>query len=670
LPSDADPATPRRRSRSPAIVALALASIATLAFAVRFACEPELREGVPRRFVSPDCLYHMRRATFAVAHFPRIPILDPLIDFPRGAVGIWPPLFDVALALPARVFHGAAASREEIAAGASAAIPFLGALAVLAAALFAGAARRDAAIPVALFVALCGAHVQYSQYGHTDQHVAESLTSLVALGCFLRARARPGPGREALAGAMLGIAALTWQGAICWGALYALVLALDTVRRPPGEVFRAAATVFGVAALVDAAGVAYWVRGEAVPFTFISFGPFQPVFLAAMAGGVIAIDALRSGFRKDPPRSLVKHAAALILLAGILRGRIPGLARNLAGGIGYVTRTSRGEAGAGGLTSFPREMLLQIYEVRPLLADGFRLALDTLSLAFFLVPIAIAVWIARALRGPRRSEHLALSGWALLTLWLALSQRLNIYYAAPLAALAGWEVARQIATRVSRARARVATSRRLTARLRVGIALALLLTALPGLRRQIRTHYAPGDDLIATMEWARTRLPHAVAAYDARFLPPPGAVPELDRAEAMLSPWALGHFVTFYAELPAPADGFGYGFMDSIRFFLAESEEDALGIARDRRSRWIAVTDLTPKMNDYAKILGRPPYISLDTNRAALTPAYFRTMQSRLYDFDGAGPAPLARFHLVHASRTGSLRGGRIVARWKIFEIR
>jgi hypothetical protein len=389
-----------------------------------------------------------------------------------------------------------------------------------------------------------------------------------------------------------------------------------------------------------------------------------------MAGGVIAIDAVRSAFRKDPPRSLVKHAAVLLLLAGLLRGRIPDLARNLAGGIGYVTRTSRGASGAGGLTSFPREMLLQIYEVRPLLAGGLRLAFDTLSLAFFLVPIAIVVWTARALRGPRRSEHLALSGWAILTLWLALSQRLNIYYAAPLAALAGWEVARQIATRTSRAWAPPASSRRIGTRVRAGIALALLLTALPGLRRQLATRYAPGDDLIATMEWARTNLPHAVSAYDARFLPPPAAVPELDRAEAMLSPWALGHFVTFYAELPAPADGFGYGFMDSIRFFLSESEEEALAIARDRRSRWIAATDLTPKMNDYAKLLGRAPYVSLEGNRAVPMPAYFRTMQSRLYDFDGAGPAPLGRFHLVHASRTGSLRGGRIVARWKIFEIR
>jgi len=531
----------------------------------------------------------MRRATFAVAHFPRIPVFDPLIDFPKGGVGIWPPLFDVALALPARMLYGAAASRDAIA-------------------------------------------------------------------------------TEAAAGLALGLAALTWQGAICWGALYGLVLAIDALRRPSAEIFRATAIVFGAAALVDAAGVAYWVRGESVPFTFISFGAFQPAFLGSMAAGTIAVAAAIGLLRRERPSAFLPHLASLALLAAILRRRIPDIARNLAGGIGYVTKTSHGAAVPGGLTSFPREMLRQIYEVRPLFGDGFHLAFDTLSAAFFLVPIAVAIWIARAIRGPRRSAHLALSGWALLTLWLALSQRLNIYYAAPLAALAGWEISRQAGTRAARAWARL-PGNRASARIRIAVAVGLLITAIPGLRRQLATRYAPGDDLIATMEWVRTRLPHAVSAYDARFLPPVSAVPELDRAESMLSPWALGHFVTFYGELPAPADAFGYGFDDSVRFFLAPTEEEALAITRRRRTRWIAATDLSPKMNDYAKILGLPPPIVVRDGRPEATPAYFRTMQSRLYDFDGAGAEPLAHFRLIHASRTGTMRGSLFIARWKIFEV-
>ena len=57
-------------------------------------------------------------------------------------------------------------------------------------------------------------------------------------------------------------------------------------------------------------------------------------------------------------------------------------------------------------------------------------------------------------------------------------------------------------------------------------------------------------------------------------------------------------------------------------------------------------------------------------------PAYFRTLQSRLYDFDGLGMRAegleiprLKRFRLVHQSRTGNRRGGRFLARWKLFEI-
>ncbi|HET7452305.1 MAG TPA: hypothetical protein VFL12_06155 [Thermoanaerobaculia bacterium] len=644
------------------MLAAGLSAAALLGFAIRFACEPELREA-PRRFVSPDCLYHMRRAVFAAAHFPRIPIFDPLIDFPKGAVGIWPPLFDVALALPARVLHGSGATREQVAAAASVVPPILGALAILAAGVFAERARRGAGIPVAIFVAVCGAHIQYSQYGHTDQHVAESLTSLAALALFLRARARPGPAAEIAAGAALGIAALTWQGAICWGALFALVLAIEAFRRPEGEIFRGAAFILGAAAAVDAAGVAFWIRGEAVPFTFISFGPFQPAFLLALAAGAIVVDGAILLFRGQWRPSAIRMTVAAAFLA-LVGGRASDLARNFAGGIGYVTRSSRGASAAGGLTSFPREMLRQIYEVRPLFADGSRLAWDVLSAAFFLSPIALAIWLGRAARGPRRALHLALAAWAALTLGLALSQRLNIYYAAPLAGLAGWETVRQVSVRIGR-RLRM----RSAGPMRLAAAVLLLATALPGLRRQLATRYAPGDDLVRTMEWARANLPHAVSAYDARFLPPMRPVPELARAEGMLSPWALGHFVTWDAELPAPADAFGYGFLDSIRFFLSESEDEALAIARARRARWVAVTDLTPKMNDYAMVLGRPPYLIPSARGMDAAPAYFRTMQSRLHDFDGAGPYPLSRFRLVHASSTGALRGGRFVAQWKIFEV-
>jgi len=216
--------TPRR------VFWIGLAAVFLLALAVRLTAEKSLRQTSPARFVSPDCLYHMRRARFAVAHFPRIPFFDPTIDYPAGAVSIWPPFFDLALALPARVLFGAAATRVQIERLASFVPPVLGSLAVVAAALLASRIRRGYALPAAGFVALCGAHVQYSQYGHTDQHVAESLTSLVAIALFVRAREKPGIAREALSAAGLAAAVLTWQGAICWGVMIAAVLVFDAFR--------------------------------------------------------------------------------------------------------------------------------------------------------------------------------------------------------------------------------------------------------------------------------------------------------------------------------------------------------------------------------------------------------------------------------------------------------
>ncbi len=98
-------------------------------------------------------------------------------------------------------------------------------------------------------------------------------------------------------------------------------------------------------------------------------------------------------------------------------------------------------------------------------------------------------------------------------------------------------------------------------------------------RRRLAAVRVPGSDFFETLEWMRRELPHAVDAYDARLLsatPPPA----LAGAGSVLAPWSLGHRILYGAELPVVANNFGYGFLDSIRFFLAGSEEEALAIAR------------------------------------------------------------------------------------------
>jgi asparagine N-glycosylation enzyme membrane subunit Stt3 len=199
----------------------------------------------------------------------------------------------------------------------------------------------------------------------------------------------------------------------------------------------------------------------------------------------------------------------------------------------------------------------------------------------------------------------------------------------------------------------------------------------PGLRRELSAVRVPGADLFETLRWMRASLPRdGPDAYAPGLLDFPPRAPGLDRARAVLAPWSLGHLVLYEAERPVVANNFGYGFVDSIRFFLAESEDDALQVADARRARWVVVADLVPRMNDYAAVLGRPPYLVAGPRGLEPTAAYFRTMQSRLFDFDGKGARlpgldvpPLSRFRLLHRSRTGTARGGRFLPRWRVFEI-
>ena len=665
------------RSRR-AVLLLGLAVAVLLGTALRLGTYRQLQTGSRTRAVSSDDYYHLRRARFAVAHFPSTIIFDPLMNFPRGGVAIWPPLFDLTLAVPSLVLHGRDASGSDVEREA-AWIPLLFAAGsvVLAGLLARRLSGTPAGIAAAIFVAASPGHILWTQYGHVEQHCAESFFGLGALLAYVASRERPlAPGnarREALAGVALALAVLAWQGAIYWGAIFALALFLESLRTR-AVVFRAAVLTLALPAAIVAAATAAWTRGVTPPFTYVSFGFFQPTFLAGLAAGLVLLDTIAGvSRRRIPRRGLLLRAAFLIASLLVLAPFAGDVVRSSAGGIGYVAGRTHEMSGETGYVSYPSAWLKGIFEARPLLADGIGGPLRQLSLALLLVPIALVVWARRALARCRTGVHAALVVWGVVTLFLALSQRVNVYYAVPLCALALVEAGRFVAAAIRR-RTR-SGSRPPRTRIATLVWVALALPMIPGILEELRSERVAGSDLFATLDWMHRSLPRTVDPFDARLLAPPGP-PELARADAVLAPWSLGHLLLYEAEQPVVANNFGYGFIDSIRFFLSESEEEAFEIARARRARWILATDLVPRMNDYAGYLGKAPPLEVTSAGLVPSPAYFRTMQSRLYDFDGRGiersgvsVPPLTSFRLVFSSRTGILRGGRVVSSWKVFEI-
>ena len=667
-----------RRRRAAFLLGAAAALAAGLAF--RLATRPQIAGGPRVRALSSDAYYHLRRARFAAAHFPRTVVFDPLMNYPEGGVPIWPPLYDLALAAPALIAHGPSASADAVERGA-AWVPLLFAAGSI---LLAGALGRllfgtAGGIAAALFVACAPGHILWTQYGHTDQHAAESFFGLLVVFLFVSSRRNPGGPRglrlEVATGVALGLAVATWQGAICWGAVIALSLMLEALTRRE-SVARAVLATLGVAAAIALAATAAWVGGRELPFTYVSFGYFQPLFLASLAAGTLLLDTVVAAARRQLSRRDL--AVRILGLCAAALAALPfadELAGGLVAGLGYVMRQTKEAAGPGGYVSYPSAWLKGIFETRPLLADGLGLPLRQLSGAFLLAPIAVLLWVARALRRVAPGVHWALAVWGAVSLFLALSQRLNVYYAVPVCALAAAEAARWVTVRLRRRAPGNKRPRR--ALVFAAAVFGLALPMLPGIREELRAVRVPGSDLFATLDWMREGLPHAINPYDPRLLDAAPGGRAFAGSWAVMGPWSLGHLVLYNAELPVVANNFGYGFIDSIRFFLAPSEEEAVAIARERKVRWVIVTDIAPRMNDYASYLGRPPVLDDSAGAGARPlPAYFRTLQSRLYDFDGRGGrvggleiAPLARFRLIHQSASAIPRGGRWLARWKVFEI-
>ena len=96
-----------------AAVAAVLAA-AALGFGLRLNTRTQLAAGRRVRALGSDDQYHLRRARFAVANFPRTIVFDRLMNVPVGGVPIWPPLYDLMLAAPTRALHGAGASGEQL----------------------------------------------------------------------------------------------------------------------------------------------------------------------------------------------------------------------------------------------------------------------------------------------------------------------------------------------------------------------------------------------------------------------------------------------------------------------------------------------------------------------------------------------------------------------------
>ncbi|HPA52466.1 MAG TPA: STT3 domain-containing protein [Thermoanaerobaculia bacterium] len=624
--------SPARTGRNELVL---LATVFTVALGVRLLSVAAATEG-GLRLGSPDAYAHLRRATAITRSFPAVTVRDPWLNHPDGGVFIWPPAFDLLGGGISRLAFGADATRDEVARVLAVLPPLLGALHVVPLFFLARRvlSRRRALLAACAYSVLPVAAV-WSQFGHADQHVAETLLLLLLLLALARTRVagerRASFGRAFAAGAALAAMVLTWQGAVFAGVL-SFAWAAFALR--PSVAVTFAVSSAGLTAL----GTLPYASGLELPFTFVSFGWFQPALLLAGASAVAAIAAARS-------RGIARRACAGLgfLLLAATAPVAPDLARGLFGGARYVVShtagVARDEMARGGYLSYPKDWIGLIAESRPLLRPPFlatlRNAVEESSPGIVLLPVAVALWVRR------RPDRRLLGLFGAVLLLMTLSQQRNGYYLAPFAALALAEALARFAPRgVMRPRP-------------AAVAAASLLVVLPGLPhygRIVTYAGAPGTDLVETLERLGSLYP---PPFDAAG----HTVPEPGSAAGVFCPWSAGHFVTALSGYPAAADPFGYGFRRQARLYTTPDDAEAARILREARCAWLFTTDLRAVLPAYAAAAGRPP-----TPLAA-------TFAVRVHE--SASPRPLPFLELAIDSRTAyRAPDGRVVPRFRVFRVR
>ena len=333
------------------------------------------------------------------AHFPRTILFDPLMNFPAGGVAIWPPLFDLALAAPARLAHGAdaPAGRGRAGRGVGARRPRGRRRSCSRACSRGGStAARPAPPPRSFSRSAPGTSSGRSTRTPTSTWPSRSAACSRSGSSSRAARSRTLPGNAAARGRRGRRARARGPDLAGRDLLGRDLRARARSARPSRtrrSTLRAAVWTLGLPAAVAGAATAAWLGWLSPPLTYVSFGFFQPLFLAALCGGTAALDlAARAAARgrrraaRSPARSPSWRSRPPPRCPSRGTSR-PGLVQRRR--LRRRERRTRSPARAGYI-SYPKDWLKGIFEARPLLADGPGLALAQLSLGFFLAPLAVA----------------------------------------------------------------------------------------------------------------------------------------------------------------------------------------------------------------------------------------------------------------------------------------
>ncbi|HXV59383.1 MAG TPA: STT3 domain-containing protein [Vicinamibacteria bacterium] len=506
-------------------------------------------------FHGTDGWYHMRRIVHAVENDLRLtdfPKPDPYLNYPDGGEGYWGPLFDLSIAAGLRVFGVAERTEQE---SIAAVIPaYLGALCSVGVFLAGWSAFGwGTGLAAAVLLAILPGHITYSQLGHLDHHVLESLLFVLLLAAFVGLLRAPSRTLVVASSALtLGLFLTTPITSIVHVMVLTAYAIVEVRSRGASARYLSVSLVFAAILLLPVC--LYWIATPTGGLRTWGGLPRWLLFerLSLLQPLVLLLAAVATSIAE---RMSVRLASAGTVLVAILLWP-------LLAGLGVLLRQSPDVA-------FTSEMQ-SILHVPGQAGVSVWPGIDLFGLFFPLVGLIAAyrLW--------REPLHRGIWAATLVGFGLALVQVRFIY----------------------------------TFSVFMVLLLARLPTVLP--RHRWLGAVAVAASLFPCINWMdalahrkhyRTITP---AMYDAllwlRETTPPGT------DTSVLASWDLGHAIVYLAERPVVADPFNHGFEPMARYFTSVDPDEARALLEEKRVAYVIPMNLGhPYLRDMFLAYARRP---------------------------------------------------------------
>ncbi|MCX7918425.1 MAG: glycosyltransferase family 39 protein [bacterium] len=658
-------------------------------------------------FFEQDPYYHLRRVFLALSHHFYIPSYDSYSGFPQGLYCFWPSFYDLLIAIPAWLIGFGKPTRYIVELIAAFVPPILGALTLISVYLLTKEVfNKKIGLFTAFFYALLPGHIYWTLIGRPDHHSAEPIFPLLMfwfLLLSLKQQRSEASGQKLertlptvyslrlpiLTGVMLVCSLLVWPGALIFIGilvLYLLILISIAHGDKPKTIYltKLNITIFGTAFLIllPICASTYW--GKHFLFAYDALSWFHIVLICGILGILILLGYLSLWFSNQPRwRYVLSGLWFLIVLYIIIYLILPTFTSHFMNGIGWVIKSD--------------PWLKTITEFQPLfISMGVFSAFRPTSFfgyGFYLLPLVYWILFYRLMKKRQLpgfgsdSPILQFSDSGILwfcifficIIILGLMQSRFSHFLAYLVAV-GYAFLTLILTERFQdlfIKSEIRNTKSEIIRFLL-TAVCLLVLLMPCLR-EIRS--LPWKYAGVPKEWRETLLWIKQNTPATRYYDKPNKIPEY----GILAPWIAGHWINYIAERPTICNGFHTNADNNragMRFFLTEDEMIATRILDEKKARYIILTDLTPNLLEYGKLIGTDAseYIyrmvqhpKEGGTRIAFLPTqqFYRLISSQLYLFDGMDKesrTALGNYRLVYETSAQWNVESEQVSCLKVFE--